>query len=72
MEQRSWSVHVEFAVIFITLIGGFYTLDSKIEKQGARTDKLYEMFVDLQKEIKQEAKEFHGRVSVMETKIEGK
>ena len=43
-------VHIEFAVILITLLGGFYLLDSKIERQGERTDKLYEMFIDLIKE----------------------
>jgi len=43
-------VHFEFVVILVTLIGGFYLLDAKIERQGARTDRLYEMFVDLLKE----------------------
>ncbi len=57
MEQKNWSIHVEFAVILLTLIGGFYTLDGKIERnsqmQSARTDKLYEMFIDLVREKKQ-------------------
>lgn len=56
MEQKNWSIHVEFAVILLTLIGGFYTLDGKIERnsqmQSARTDKLYEMFISLLKEKK--------------------
>lgn len=47
-----WSRHVEFAVILVTLIGGFYTLDAKIDRQSDRTDRLYEMFIDLLKEQK--------------------
>ena len=45
-------VHVEFAVLLVTLIGGFYLIDSKIERQSNRTDKLYEMFIDLLKDGK--------------------
>jgi hypothetical protein len=49
-ENKSWAVHTEFIVLLITLLGGFYLLDGKIERQGERTDKLYEMFIDLLKE----------------------
>jgi len=53
MNDKSWSIHVEFLVLFITLIGGFYLLDGKIERgiqvQSARSDRLYEMFIDLVK-----------------------
>lgn len=45
--------HIEFLVLLITLIGGFYLMDGKIERQGSRTDKLYEMWCETQKEIKQ-------------------
>jgi hypothetical protein len=44
--------HLEFAALLITLIGGFYLLDGKIERQSARTDRLYECFIDLLKEKK--------------------
>jgi hypothetical protein len=36
--------------------------------QASRTDKLYEMFVTLQNEIK----DLHGRSCVIETKVSGK
>lgn len=70
MENKHWSTHIEFVVLFVTLIGGFYLLDGKIEKQSARTDslyeslqvcmvnqsqrsdKLYEMFIEIVKEKK--------------------
>jgi hypothetical protein len=58
MKESNWFVHVEWVVVLITLLGGFYTLDSRIDMQAtiaherllaqeARTDKLYEMFIDL-------------------------
>lgn len=50
MELNKWSTHVEFVVIFVTLLGGFFLLDGKIERQSGRTDRLYEMFIDLVKE----------------------
>jgi hypothetical protein len=54
METKNWSVHAEFVVIFVTLLGGFFLLDNKIDRvteaQSARSDRLYEMFIDLLKE----------------------
>lgn len=56
MNTSHWTTHVEFMVILVTLLGGFYILDGKIERstaaQSARTDRLYEMFIDLIKETK--------------------
>ncbi len=49
-ESKHWTIHAEFIVLLMTLLGGFYLLDGKIERQGERTDKLYEMFIDLVKE----------------------
>lgn len=54
MESKNWFVHVEWVVVLVTLLGGFYLLDGKIERQGQRTDRLYEMFIDLIKETKNE------------------
>lgn len=65
MNERHWTSHIEFMVLLTTLIGGFYLLDGKIERticrmddkmelaisqQSARTDRLYEMFIDLIRE----------------------
>lgn len=52
--NNGWFVHVEWVVVLITLLGGFYLLDGKIERQGCRTDRLYEMFIDLIKESRKE------------------
>lgn len=58
MKEPSWSIHAEFVILLVTLIGGFYLLDGKIERQGERqgerTDKLYEMFCSLQSQMKDE------------------
>lgn len=51
--NKDWSIHVGFIIIFITLLGGYFMIDNKIERQGERTDKLYEMWCETQKEIKQ-------------------
>ncbi len=55
-ETKNWFVHVEWVVVLVTLLGGFYLLDGKIERQserqGQRTDRLYEMFIDLLKETR--------------------
>lgn len=50
--KYNWIGHVEWLTLFITLIGGFYLLDGKIERQSQRTDRLYEMFIDLLKDRK--------------------
>ena len=50
--ERNWTSHAEFIVLLVTLLGGFYLLDGKIERQSGRTDRLYEMFIDLVKEGK--------------------
>jgi hypothetical protein len=49
-ESKTFAAHIEFVVLLVTLLGGFYLLDGKIERQSQRTDTLYEMFIDLVKE----------------------
>jgi hypothetical protein len=54
MRENSVVSHIEFLVLLVTLLGGFYLLDGKIERntqaQSARTDRLYEMFIDIVKQ----------------------
>jgi hypothetical protein len=51
-EMIQWGVHVEFAILFVTLLGGFLLIDSKCERAHDRIDKLYEMFYEVVKEKK--------------------
>ena len=48
----NWIAHAEFVALLMSIIGGIYILDGKIDRQSARTDRLYEMFIDLLKEKK--------------------
>lgn len=55
--MKEW---IQFAGIIFTVLGTFgflwrelKNLENRIDKQSDRTDKLYEMYVDTQKEIKQ-------------------
>lgn len=59
--ETHWASHLEFMILLVTLLGSFYLLDGKIERaiessdrkfefQTARSDKLYEMFIDLVRE----------------------
>lgn len=54
--MENWVGHIEFLALLMTLLGGFYLLDGKIERQGERqgqrTDRLYEMFIEIVKERK--------------------
>lgn len=52
-DSKNWVTHAEFLVLLITLLGGFYLLDGKIERQSQRTDKLYEMFCEIRKDFDQ-------------------
>lgn len=46
-DQRNWVAHFEFSILLITLLVGLYLIDRKIDWQSMRTDKLYEMFIEL-------------------------
>jgi hypothetical protein len=39
--------HMNTALVIIILVVGFYLLNGKIERQITRTDRLYEMFINL-------------------------
>jgi hypothetical protein len=65
-ESKNWITHVEFVVLLTTLLGSFYLLDGKIERQSNRTDHLYEMFLEVQKEIK----DLYVRTAIIEKEIE--
>ena len=43
-----------FLVCFAFLYNQIGKVDEKLERQGARTDKLYEMFCDLQKQMRED------------------
>jgi hypothetical protein len=59
----NWIQHLEFLVLLVTMLGGIYVIESRadfkfqaidqrFQIQSQRTDRLYEMFIDLLKEKK--------------------
>ncbi len=61
MKENHWFIHVEWVVVLVTLLSGFYLLDGKIERQGERTDRLYEMFVQNQKDFHDKIEQVHQK-----------
>lgn len=59
MENKSWINHLEWAVVLVTLIGGFYAMDARIDAINARFDQF--MFA-----WQSESKDFHGRLCAIE------
>ena len=69
--SKDWASHVEFAVLFVTLVSGFFLFDAKFERsneridgiiseqthryaeQTQRSDRLYEMFIEVVKDKKE-------------------
>ena len=50
MEIKNWSIHVEFLVIFVTLLGGYFMIQQdiaaqtcRIDQTNVRTDQLYQI-----------------------------
>jgi hypothetical protein len=41
MEKNNWLSHVEWVVMFVTLIVGFYRLESKIQNCSNRMDQFF-------------------------------
>lgn len=55
--KSGWSIlsHIEWLVVFLTLIGGFYSLDARIDAINCRFDQFMIAWHE-------EAKDFHGRL----------
>lgn len=44
--------HIEWFTILITIVGGFFLLSGRMDQQSARTDRLYEMFIEVVRDKK--------------------
>lgn len=53
--------HIEWIASMVVLIGGFYLLDAKIERQGERTNHLYELYCQQQSYFDQRFNEMQMR-----------
>lgn len=70
---------VQFITILGSIVGSFIyiitelrnfekTIRDDMKSQSQRTDRLYEMFVDIQKENQTLLREMHGRICSIESK----
>jgi hypothetical protein len=60
--KSSWITNGLLIVEIIAMVTIFFNIQGQIQNQGERSDKLYEMFVTVQNEIK----DLHGRVCTIE------
>ena len=61
----SWLSHVEWIIVIVTLLGGFYALDNRIDVINSRFDQFLVAW-------HQESKDFHGRLCAIEERNRGK
>ena len=64
-EKNNWISHVEWVIMFVTLIGGFYAIESRIDSCNNRMDQFLLAWHE-------EAKDFHGRLCSIEERNRGK
>lgn len=65
LNNKNWFVHVEWVVILVTLIGGFYMVENRIDAMNSRFDQFLLAWHE-------EAKDFHGRLCAIEEKGKAK
>lgn len=64
--------HLEWLVVFVTLIGSVYTIYSRVDATNARFD---QFMVSMQQEsmrFQDSIKDFHGRLCAIEERNKGK
>ena len=65
MEKNNWISHVEWVIMFVTIIGSFFAIYSCINDCNSRFDQFLIAWHD-------EAKDFHGRLCMIEERNKGK
>lgn len=70
MENKNWLSHIEWAVMFVMLLGMHYSMNARIdvaiESINDRVDSSNTRFDQFMMEWKQESKDFHGRLCAIE------
>ena len=62
-DQKSiWISHLEWVVLFVTLLGGFYSVNTRIDNCNNRIDQVITL-------MHNESMQFHGRLSILEEKV---
>jgi hypothetical protein len=62
-DQKSiWISHLEWVVLFVTLLGGFYSVNTRIDNCNNRIDQVITL-------MHNESMQFHGRLSILEERV---
>lgn len=76
MNDKSWISHIEWAVMFVTLIGGFYSIDSRIDAVNIRVDSTIEAMNNRFDQFlitwHEESKDFHARLCLIDERNKNK
>jgi hypothetical protein len=63
-DQKSiWISHLEWVVLFVTLLGGFYSVNTRIDNCNNRIDQVITL-------MHNESMQFHGRLSILEERVQ--
>lgn len=78
-EKINYINHIEWLIVFITLIGGiysfsagFYSLDARVDAINARFDQLNSRFDQFMISAHEESKDFHARLCVQDIDYKSK
>ena len=63
-DQKSiWISHLEWVVLFVTLLCGFYSVNTRIDNCNNRIDQVITL-------MHNESMQFHGRLSILEERVQ--
>jgi hypothetical protein len=63
MKENNWINHIEMLVIFLTLIGGFYSIDAKFDAKFDASSSRMDQFIFAWHE---ESKDFHTKLALQD------
>ena len=62
-QKSTWISHLEWVVLFVTLLGGFYSVNTRIDNCNNRIDQVITL-------MHNESMQFHGRLSILEERVQ--
>lgn len=65
-EKSNWLSHAEWVVMFVTLLAGFYAIESRIDNCNNRIDQFLISWREESQAWHQETRDFHGRLCAIE------
>ena len=62
-QKSTWISHLEWVVLFVTLLGGFYSVNTRIDNCNNRIDQVITL-------MHNESMQFHSRLSILEERVQ--